>query len=49
MNTNENTNTSVDAREEVVDLGIASVETKGTLGGANEGVFHTIMPGISEE
>jgi len=49
MNVNENTNVNIDAREEVIDLGVASVETKGTFGKPNEGVLHTIMPDISEE
>lgn len=49
MNTNDNTNKNVDAREEVIEIGSASVETKGDAGLTNEAVFHTIMPGISEE
>jgi len=48
MNINEN-KTCADARDEVIELGVASLETQGDLGRANEGVFHTIMPGISEE
>lgn len=49
MNTNENTNTNVDAREEVIELGVASVETKGKPGLHTEIVNQFIMPGISEE
>jgi len=39
----------VDAQENVIELGAASVETKGDLGPTNEAVFHTIMPDISED
>lgn len=49
MNTNENTNTSVDAREEVIDLGVASVETKGNLGIHTEVMGFDPGAGISEE
>jgi hypothetical protein len=49
MNTNENTNTNVGAREEVIDLGVASIETKGHPGFPTEGVDLKIMPSISEE
>lgn len=49
MNTNDDTNARAEAREEVIELGVASVETKGYLGPTNEAVFHKIMPGISEE
>ena len=46
MNTNENTRT--DAPEEVIVLGVASIETKG--GTINtEGVGGQPMPGISED
>lgn len=49
MNVNENNDTRRDARNDVVELGVASVETKGQFGKPNEGVLHTIMPDISEE
>jgi hypothetical protein len=48
MNVNEN-NANVDARENVIELGVASVETKGNPGFPTEGVDLGIMPGISEE
>lgn len=47
MNTNENTRS--DVQEDVIELGVASVETLGQLGPTDEAVFHRIMPGISEE
>lgn len=47
MDTNEKAR--VDAQENVIELGIASVETKGDLGPTNEAVFHRIMPDISED
>jgi hypothetical protein len=49
MNTNENIRN--DALEDVVELGVASAETKGP-GGAMEqgsGLGDTVIPGISEE
>jgi len=48
MNTNENI--SNDTTEEVIVLGVASVETKGG-GGGNElpGIGFPMIPGISEE
>jgi hypothetical protein len=48
MNTNENIRN--DASEDVVELGVASVETKGT-GKAGEvpGMGLPMIPGISEE
>lgn len=46
MNTNENARTS--ATEEVIELGVASVETKGPAG-INEFVGNLMQPGISEE
>lgn len=49
MNTNENTNTNVDAREEVIELGIASVETHGTPLGEGEFLGHDIALGIASE
>ena len=49
MNTNENTNKNVDAREEVVELGVASVETKGNLGIHTEVMGFDPGAGISEE
>lgn len=45
MNVNENN----DARNDVIDLGVASVETKGQPGFHTEAVNQLIMPGISEE
>lgn len=48
MNVNEN-NATVDARENVVELGVASIETKGQPGFPTEGVNLKIMPSISEE
>jgi len=47
MNANENTRPEV--QEDVVDLGVASIETKGDSGFPTEDVLHKIMPGISEE
>ena len=49
MNTNENTNKNVEAREEVVELGVASVETKGNLGIHTEVMGFDPGAGISEE
>lgn len=49
MNVNENTNANVDARDHVVELGVASIETKGQPGLHTEIVNQFIMPGISEE
>ena len=46
---NENTNVNVEARDQVVELGVASIETKGHPGFPTEGVDLKIMPGISEE
>ncbi|WP_407352867.1 benenodin family lasso peptide [Luteimonas sp. R10] len=48
MNANENTRTNVP--EDVIELGVASVETKGPLGpqeGTGEG--RPVIPGISED
>jgi hypothetical protein len=47
MNANENT--PADAREDVIELGVASVETRGEPGFPTEDVLQKIMPGISEE
>ncbi|MFC3660206.1 benenodin family lasso peptide [Luteimonas notoginsengisoli] len=47
MNANESTRT--DVQEDLIELGVASVETLGKLGPTDEAVFHRIMPGISEE
>lgn len=47
MNTNENTR--INAPEDIIVLGVASVETKGQPGLPTEGVDQRIMPGISEE
>ena len=49
MNVNDTNPNGPDARKDVVELGVASVETKGSFGKPNEGVLHTIMPDISEE
>jgi len=49
MNTKETIDKNVEAREEVIDLGVASVETKGKPGLHTEIVNQFIMPGISEE
>lgn len=48
MNTNENTRTN--SQDDVIELGVASVETKGSAGnteGGGEGL--PLVPGISEE
>jgi hypothetical protein len=49
MNTNENIRN--DASEDVIVLGVASVETKGQSGGQEigGGQGHMVIPGISEE
>jgi hypothetical protein len=49
MNTNENIRN--DASEDVVELGVASVETKGHTGFMEQtgGQGQTVLPGISEE
>lgn len=49
MNVNETSVNGPDARNDVIELGVASVETRGSFGKPNEGVLHTIMPDISEE
>lgn len=49
MNTNESTNRRADAREEVVELGVASVETHGTPKGEGEFLGHDIALGIASE
>ncbi len=49
MNTNENRKVGIEAREEVVELGVASVETRGNLGPQNEELGFSAGPGISEE
>lgn len=49
MNTNENKRAQVEAREEVIELGVASLETKGNLGPQNEELGFSAGPGISEE
>lgn len=46
MKTNDNL--PVDARDHVIELGVASIETKGALR-ENEFVGGTIMAGISDE
>lgn len=47
MNTNESTRTN--AQEEVIELGVASVETKGGVFDPGEAMGLTIGAGISEE
>lgn len=48
MNTNENIRTN--APEEIIELGVASVETKGLFGtGEPMGIGAPVLPGISEE
>lgn len=50
MNSNNGSNARLDAQTDVIELGVASVETKGPLGrqeGTGEG--SPVMPGISEE
>ena len=42
MNINQNTNRNVDAREEVIELGVASVETHGTPKGEGEFLGHDL-------
>jgi len=46
MNTNENIRN--DTPEEVIVLGVASVETKGVLPIGNEFMGHATTPGITE-
>ncbi|SEJ00676.1 benenodin family lasso peptide [Frateuria terrea] len=46
MNTNENTR--INPSDDVIVLGVASVETRGT-GGFGEAVGGPIAPGISED
>ena len=48
MNTNEDIR--IDTSEDVIELGTASVETRGTAGSSEGGgLGFGIMPGISEE
>ncbi len=47
MNTNENIGSNT--QEEVIVLGVASVETQGQPGLPTEGVDQRIMAGISDE
>jgi len=48
MNTNENIRN--DASEDVIELGVASVETKGSTGSLeSSGHGGPVIPGISEE
>lgn len=48
MDTNENTRN--ETPEEIIELGVASVETKGALGqGESTGTGGPMIPGISEE
>jgi len=46
MDTNENIRTN--ASEDVIVLGVASVETKGVLPIGNEFMGHATTPGITE-
>lgn len=46
MNTNENIRSN--AQEEVIVLGVASVETKGAPPQGNEGMGRSTLPGITE-
>lgn len=48
MNTNDNTRTRV--QEDVIELGVASIETKGPFGPSEGGgLGGPVIPGISEE
>ncbi|HWG87271.1 MAG TPA: benenodin family lasso peptide [Candidatus Acidoferrales bacterium] len=47
MNTNENIRN--DPSEEVIELGIASVETLGGGGTAIESLGHNVLPGLTED
>jgi len=49
MNTNDNTNARAEAREEIVTLGVASVETQGKPTGEGEFLGHDIALGIASE
>lgn len=49
MNVNDTNPNGPDARKDVVELGVASIETKGQPGLHTEIVNQFIMPGISEE
>jgi len=49
MNTNENTRTNLKEQEEIIELGVASVETKGGVFKTGEAMGLTIGAGISEE
>lgn len=46
MNTNESIRTN--AQEDVIELGVASIETKGVLPIGNEAMGHAATPGITE-
>ena len=47
MNVNENTNRSVEAREQIIELGVASAETQGTPKGEGEFLGHDLGLGIA--
>ncbi|MBB3344749.1 benenodin family lasso peptide [Luteimonas sp. RC10] len=47
MSNNDNTRTQV--QDDVIELGVASVETQGFPGMPTEGVNLRIAPGISED
>jgi len=49
MNTNDNTDARVEAREEVIELGAASVETHGTPNSQGEFIGHDLALGIASE
>jgi hypothetical protein len=49
MNTNDDTNARAEAREEVIELGVASVETHGTPKSQGEFIGHDLALGIASE
>lgn len=49
MDNSENKKARIEARDEVIELGVASVETQGNLGPQNEELGFSAGPGISEE
>lgn len=46
MDSNDSTRSN--APEEIIVLGVASIETKGAAPAGNEGLGHQAMPGITE-
>lgn len=48
MNSRNDSISSPDVQEDVLELGIASVETKGALPDGNEGIGHFVGVGITE-